>query len=136
MWGNLWDVIEKNRYTVIMPLVCMALWLCAVGCTPTTLSPVDSTRLVNAAVLETEYQVWVKQNEAVQLRFEASGEDLKRQAEQQEQFKQIITRLATGQVADIGGLAQLLIGGGFAGAFFDNVRKNGVIAGLKRNKKA
>ena len=67
------------------------------------------------------------------IRFEAAGEDLKRQEEAQSEFVQLVTTLATGGVADLPGLIQLLAGGGLLGAIGDNIRKRGLIAGLKRN---
>ena len=67
-------------------------------------------------------------------KFEAAGKDLVMQAERNEKLKETILGLATGGVPDVPGLIKLVIGGGGLGAIVDNIRKGGVIGGLKRNK--
>jgi hypothetical protein len=129
------NVLEHNRFTVVCPVVAAIVWLTAVGCTPVTFSPTDQTKLVNARELNTEYEVWQAQNKAMEAKFTAAGKDLEEQAVQQEQFKQFLLTLASGNVADWSGLVQLLVGGGLLGALSDNVRKSGVIGGLKRASK-
>jgi len=133
---RIWNAIEHNRFTIVCPLAAVIVWLTAVGCTPLTFSPIDQTKLVNARELNTEYEVWLAQNKVMETKFTAAGKDLEEQAVQQEQFKQFLLTLASGSVADWPGLAQLLVGGGLLGALSDNIRKNGVIGGLKRANKA
>jgi hypothetical protein len=132
---KIWNVLEHNRFTVVCPIVAALVWMSAVGCTPVTFSPTEPGKVVNARELNTEYQVWLAQNKAMEAKFTAAGEDLKEQAAQQEQFKQLLLTLASGNVADWSGLVQLLVGGGLLGALSDNIRKNGVIGGLKRAAK-
>ena len=131
---RIWKLIEHHRYTVVCPVIAMGLWVAAVGCTPMTQSPVDETKQVNARQLSIEYQGWQAQQKVIEAKFEAAGEDLTEQAEANEAFKQTLLTLASGSVADWSGLVQLLVGGGLLGVIGDNVRKNGVIGGLKRNK--
>ena len=131
---KIWKTIEHHRYTVVCPVIAMGLWVAAVGCTPMTQSPVDETKQVNARQLSIEYQGWQAQQKVIEAKFEAAGEDLTEQAEANEVLKQTLLTLASGSVADWSGLVQLLIGGGLLGVLGDNVRKNGVIGGLKRNR--
>jgi hypothetical protein len=131
---KIWKTIEHHRYTVVCPVIAMGLWVAAVGCMPMTQSPVDETKQVNARQLSIEYQGWQAEQKVIEAKFEAAGEDLTEQAEANEVFKQTLLTLASGSVADWSGLVQLLIGGGLLGVIGDNVRKNGVIGGLKRNR--
>jgi hypothetical protein len=131
-WKKVWNVIEHHRYTMVCPVIAALVWVFAVGCTPMTLSPVDESKEVNARQLEIEYQSWLAQQKIVEAKFEAAGQDLQQQAEANEAFKQTLLTLASGSVADWSGLVQLLIGGGFLGVLGDNIRKNGVIGGLKK----
>ena len=114
----------------------MLVWVFAVGCTPVTQSPIDETKAVNARQLDIEYQSWLAQQKIIEAKFEAAGQDLAEQAEASEAFKQTLLTLASGSVADWSGLVQLLIGGGLLGVLGDNVRKNGVIGGMKGASKA
>lgn len=130
---KIWKWIEYNRFTVIVPICAVVIWLLAVGCTATVPSPVLPGVLVNAVELQMEFEIWQHDQEAMLLRFEAAGKDLEEQEERQAVFWQLVTRLASGGIADWPGLLQLVIGGGLLGALSDNIRKRGLIAGLKRN---
>ena len=130
----IWKTIEHHRYTVVCPVIAGLVWATAVGCTPMTQSPVDETKQVNARQLSIEYQEWLATQTVIDAKFEAAGEDLTEQAEANEAFKQTLLTLASGSVADWSGLVQLFVGGGLLGVVGDNIRKNGVIGGLKRNK--
>jgi hypothetical protein len=131
---KIWKVIEHHRYTVVCPVIGVLVWTAAVGCTPMTASPLDEAKLVNASQLSIEFKSWEAKQAIVAAKFEAAGEDLTRQAEANEAFKQTLLTLASGSVADWSGLVQLLVGGGLLGVVGDNIRKNGVIGGLKRNR--
>ena len=133
---KVWKVIEHHRYTVVCPVIALLFWVFAVGCTPMTASPIDETKLVNAKQLSIELKSWEAKQAIVAAKFEAAGEDLTRQAEANEAFKQTLLTLASGSVADWSGLVQLLIGGGLLGVVGDNIRKNGVIGGMKGASKA
>ena len=131
---KIWKVIEHHRFTVVAPVIGAVVWLGAVGCTPMTPSPIDETREVNARQLSVEYQGWLAQQKVIEAKFEAAGEDLRARAEANEAFKQTLLTLASGSVADWSGLVQLLVGAGLLGVVGDNIRKNRVIGGLKRNR--
>lgn len=132
-YKKIWSWIEKNRFTVLCPVIGVVLWIIAVGCTPETVNPVHPEQQVNAMQLEQEFIIWQKENEVMIAKFEAAGKDLQVQAENQAQFFDVLVTLASGSVADWPGLAQLLLGSGVIGLAGDNIRKNGVIGGLKRN---
>jgi hypothetical protein len=133
MMQKIWSWIEKNRFTVLCPLIGGIIWIVAVGCSPVTESPFYPGTLVTATELEQEFAIWQKENEITVARFEAAGRDLQQQTERQSAVLEVITTLASGSVADWPGLVQLLLGSGVVGLFADNIRKNGVIGGLKRN---
>lgn len=130
------DFMDHNRFTVICPVVAIVIWLLAVGCTPLTPSPMEGGKLVNASELGIEYEQWLADQKVMEKRFAAAGQDLERQAQANEEFKQVLLTLASGSVADWSGLVQLLVGGGLLGVVGDNIRKNGVIGGLKRGARS
>lgn len=130
-WKKIWSWTEKNRFTVLCPIIGAVIWFVAVGCTPITQSPVTPGKDVTAIELEQEFLIWQKENEITVAKFEAAGKDLERQAENQKKFFEVITVLASGSVADWPGLVNLLLGSGMIGLVGDNIRKNGVIGGLK-----
>lgn len=127
IWGKIWKWIDHNRFIVIAPTVALVIWLVAIGCVPLTPSPLNPNNLVNAKELGLEYRQFVA-------RYEFAGQDLQEQAEQQTKFFNVILELASGNVADLPGLLQLLLYGGFAGPLTDNIRKRGLISGLKKNE--
>ena len=131
---KIWKVIEHHRFTIVAPVVGGLVWVAAVGCTPMTVSPLDDAKRVDAGQLSVEFKSWEAKQVIVAAKFDAAGEDLTRQAEANEAFKQTLLTLASGSVADWSGLVQLLVGGGLLGVVGDNIRKNGVIGGLKRNR--
>ena len=128
---KIWKVVEHHRYTVVCPVIALLVWVFAVGCTPMTASPMDETKEVNARQLDIEYQSWLAQQKIIEAKFEAAGQDLQERGEANEAFKQTLLTLASGSVADWSGLVQLLVGGGLLGVVGDNIRKNGVIGGLR-----
>jgi hypothetical protein len=133
MLKKIYDFIDYNRFLVITPIVALIFWFIAVGCTPTAISPINPTKEVNAAELETEFAVWQKEQEITMVRFNAARADIEKQQQAWNEFQQLLVKLSSGSVADLPGLVQLLAGGTLLGAVSDNLRKRGVIAGLKRN---
>ena len=127
--------INYNRFIVIAPIVAFIIWAAAVGCTPRTESPTRAGVMVSAPQLQTEFTVWEEQNQIKLILFEAAGKDLERQKKYQAEFAQLLITLASGGVADLPGLLQLLAGGTLLGAVSDNIRKRALIAGLKHNGK-
>ncbi len=132
---KVWKWIEYNRFTAFVPVAACIIWLIAIGCTTTVPSPTTMGVLVDAGQLQLEFEIWQNDQEVMLLRFEAAGKDLERQKEQQAEFVGFITQLAAGTVTGWSGLIPLLVGGGLLGALSDNIRKRGLIAGLKRNSR-
>lgn len=124
--NKIWKWIEHNRFIVLSPLTMLAVWIIAFGCTSLTQSPSDPTQMVNVNELQREYELF-------QVKYQFAIKDLEELEEQRNKILDAITKLASGSVADLPGLLQLLLVGGFFGAVTDNVRKRGLIAGLKRN---
>lgn len=126
--------IDHNRFVIIFPVLSILIWSYALGCTPTTMSPLAPGRMVNVAQLDIDFMTWQAQQEIMAARFEAAGIDLVQQKAGNEKIKEMIFSLASGGVPDVPGLLKLVIGGGGLGAILDNIRKGGVIGGLKRNR--
>lgn len=131
---KIWKWINHNRFVIILPVIAILIWAYAVSCTPLTGSPLDPARLVNVQQLDLDFKTWQMQQEVMAAKFEAAGQDLEQQAANNEKIKETILGLASGGIPDVSGLVKLLVGGGGLGAIVDNVRKGGVIGGLKRNK--
>jgi len=53
---KIWKWINYNRYIVIAPLVGLAIWIAAVGCQPTTESPIRPGVFVNARELTADFR--------------------------------------------------------------------------------
>jgi len=130
---KIWKWINHNRFVLIGPIIGIMLWSYAVSCTPLTSSPLDQGRLVNVQQLDLDFKTWQSQQEIMAARFEAAGQDLEQQQTSNEKIKETLLGLASGGIPDVPGLLKLLIGGGGIGAIIDNIRKGGVIGGLKRN---
>jgi len=131
---KIWKWINHNRYVLIGPIIGTMIWAYALGCTPLTTSPLDPARLVNVQQLDLDFKTWQSQQEIMAAKFEAAGLDLEQQVASNEKIKETLLGLASGGIPDVPGLVKLLLGGGFLGAITDNIRKGGVIGGLKRNK--
>ena len=125
--------INHNRFLVIGPVVGLIFWFVAVGCSAATPDPLNPARMISADELQTSFQIWQKESEKMMIRFDAARADIEKQQEQWNEFQSALMQLASGAVADWSGLVQLVLGGGLIGAVSDNVRKRGLIAGLKRN---
>lgn len=134
MKEKIWSWIEKNRFTVIAFILAMVLWFGGFACEPTVISPVNPDKLVTAAGLQDEYDLWQAGVNITANQFERAGQDLQKQAEGMAKLGEFIIGLASGVAPNLSGLLQMLLGGGVLGLFADNLRKNGVIVGLKRNK--
>lgn len=126
--------INHNRFVFVGPIVAIMIWTYAVSCTPLTTSPLDPGRLVNVQQLDLDFKTWQSQQEIMAARFEAAGLDLEQQKTSNEKIKESLLSLASGGIPDVPGLLKLMVGGGGIGAIVDNIRKGGVIGGLKRNK--
>ncbi len=125
--------INWNRFLVILPVAGLVTWLIAAGCTPQTISPIDPARQVTAAQLEIDFVSWKNETEIIAARFDYARADLQEQTEQLADLQAKMVTLASGGVADLPGLLKLLMSGAGIGAITDNIRKRGLISGLKRN---
>lgn len=119
-------IIEKtNGLKTMLIVIGIAIILGLIGysCTPTTKSPMDPGRQVNARDLNIEYQVWLAEQEVYQIKFKLAAEDIDAQTQQFTAIGQAIQNLAAGGVPNIPGLLQLLLGAGFTGLLIDNIRR-------------
>ncbi len=133
---KIWSGIEKNRWTTIIPVVGLILWVVvSISCTPTTDSPIRTNSKVTATELEHDYEKWKAEIELTAKRFESAAEDIEHQQEQWSKITGLLMQVASGGVTNYTGLLNIVLGSGLLGIGADNVRKNGVIAGLKRGKK-
>lgn len=133
---KIWSVIEKNRWTTIIPVVGIILWIVVgISCTPTTESPIGTGVKVNASELERDYETWKLSIETTAKRFEFAASDIEKQQKQWSKITGLLMQVASGGVTSHTGLLNLVLASGLLGVGGDNLRKNGVIAGLKRNKK-
>lgn len=133
---KIWSVIEKNRWTTIIPIVGIILWIMlSFSCVPKTDSPIRTNSKVNAVQLSQDYERWKAEIKLTAKRFEDAAADIERQQEQWGTITNLLMKVASGGVTDYQGLLNIVLGSGLLGIGADNVRKNGVIAGLKRGKK-
>jgi len=132
---KIWSVIEKNRWTVIVPICGFILWFVAgVSCTPSTKSPIRQGVYVNAVELQQDYETWQAECELMTNRFNVAVADIEKQEADWGKIETMLMTLASGGVTTWPALLQLLVGSGLVGTMADNARKNGVIAGLKIKK--
>lgn len=133
---KIWSVIEKNRWTTIIPFIGIVLWfVVSFSCVPTTQSPIGIGLKVNAVELEQDYETWKLTTETTAKRFEFAATDIEKQREQWSKITGLLMKAASGGVTNYSGLLNVVLASGLFGVGADNVRKNGVIGGLKRNKK-
>ena len=133
-FAKIWKWIDHNKFLVICPIIGFVIWLAAVSCQPETESPIRPGVFVNAQELATDFSVWELQQQQTMLKFEAGRQDIETQKAAWSEFRKLLLQLASGSVADLPGLLTLVMGFTGGGAILDNVRKRGLIAGLKRNK--
>lgn len=132
--GKLWKWIDHNRFVVIGPLIGLSIWAYALSCTPLTESPLNPSRFVNEQQLVVDLKTWQAQQEVMIIKFETAGQDIEQQKENNKKVEAMVLDLASGGIPDMASLVKLMFGGGGLGALADNIRKRGLIAGLKRNK--
>jgi hypothetical protein len=131
MLNQIWKFIEYNRWFVAAMVLTFVLTFGGFYCTPITQSPIDAARMVDERQLAIDYKQWQAEQTVVGAKFESAGEDLKEQAARNTQIETMISSLATGQLPDVPGFLKLLLGAGGLGAVYDNIRKRGLISGLK-----
>ena len=131
---KIWKWMEYNRFVWIGPIIGLLLWTYALSCTPETESPLSPGRMVNERQLAVDLKTWQADQEVMIIKFESAGADIEQQKENNKKIEAMVLSLASGGIPDMSSLVKLLIGGGGLGALGDNIRKRGLIAGLKRNK--
>lgn len=119
-----------NRGLVAGIILGVIMSVIAASCIPVTASPLDPQKIVDANGLQLEYKAWQLEQEITAEKFRIAAVDLQKQAENQEIIEKAIITVAQNPT----NAWQLLADGVLLGAVFDNIRKRGVIAGLKRNK--
>ena len=131
---KIWGIIEKNRWSTIAPAIGVIVWLVvSFSCVPKTESPIRAGVKVNAKVLKQDFETWKANNELIAKKFQWSAEDIEEQQERWNKFTAILMKVASGNVTSPTGLLNIVLASGLLGVGGDNLRKNGVIAGLKRN---
>lgn len=133
-WEKIKKFINYNRFFVILPITAALLWFYATSCTPLTRDPISQDRFVNVIELKQSFEQWQADQVRIAALYKIAGEDIQQQEENNLKIQDFIMGIATGGVSDMPGLMKLLIGGGALGALTDNIRKRGLIQGLKRNK--
>jgi hypothetical protein len=124
MLGKIWNFIEHHRFTVVGPIVGLIIWVAAVGCMAEVESPLTG-KMVGANELQLDFDYMV-------MAFEVAGQQLKEKQEAIDGLKAFLITLASGNITDFSNLLTAILGGGFLGLLGDNIRKNGVIGGLKQ----
>jgi hypothetical protein len=131
MLDKIWKLIEYNRWFVAGVILALAVTLGGVYCVPLTPSPIEQARLVDEKGLSLDFKTWQMQCSIMQDKFTAAGEDLQAQAARNSQIQTMIVDLASGRIPDVPAFLQLLLASGGIGAVYDNIRKRGLISGLK-----
>lgn len=131
--AKVWDLVEKNRFVVCGLLLGIFLTIYQVNCSPRTISPLDDKKVVDARGLELELKAWQSQQQLTNAKFELAAADMNDQLANQKKVDELIGKLAENSTNPTS-WPGLLLSGGAIGAIIDNIRKRGVISGLKRNK--
>jgi hypothetical protein len=131
MLEKIWQFIEYNRWFVAGVILALAVTLGGIYCVPVTPSPLQPAKMVDEKGLALEFKTWQMQCQVMQDQFTAAGEDLQAQAARNGQIETMIVDLASGRIPDIPSFLQVLLASGGLGAVYDNIRKRGLISGLK-----
>jgi hypothetical protein len=131
MLDKIWKFLEYNKWFVLGVILALAVTLGGIYCVPLTPSPIEQARRVDEKGLSLDFKTWQMQCQVMQDRFTAAGEDLQAQAAMNGQIQSMIIDLASGRVPNVPAFLQLLLASGGMGAVYDNIRKRGLISGLK-----
>jgi hypothetical protein len=131
MLDKIWKFIEYNRWFVAGVILSLMLTFGGIYCVPITPSPLQPAKMVDEKGLALEFKTWQMQCQVMQDQFTSAGEDLKAQTERNGQIETMIVDLASGRMPDIPAFLQVLLAAGGLGAAYDNIRKRGLISGLK-----
>ena len=131
MLDKIWTFIEYNRWLIAGIFLSLLLTFGGIYCVPLTSSPLQPEKMVDEKGLAIDFKTWQMQTAIMQEKFTNAGEDLKTQTEKNSQIETMIVDLASGRVPDVPALLKILLGAGGLGAVYDNIRKRGLISGLK-----
>jgi hypothetical protein len=131
MLEKIWQFIEYNRWFVIGVILSIILTFGGFYCVPVTPSPLQPAKMVDEKGLALEFKTWQMQCQVIQDQFTNAGEDLQAQAARNTQIASMIVDLSSGRLPDIPSFLQVLLASGGLGAVYDNIRKRGLITGLK-----
>lgn len=127
------EFVDYNRWLVVGFIAGVLVMAGGLSCEPLTESPTNPQKLVDAKELQTDFARWQADQQIIAAQFEQAGEDLKSQQEAQDKITKFLLDIASGAAVDWQAGLQLVLAGGGLGAIVDNIRKRGVIAGLKKN---
>lgn len=128
--------INYNRFLVIGITIAIGVWIFTSCGTPQTESPYRTGVYVTSDELEIEYSRWIADQNTIAKKFVAAGKDLEKQQAGQNELKKIIVDVANGDITSGKTLLLTLLTGTAGGSLIDNIRKRGLISGLKANVKA
>jgi len=131
MLDAIWKFVEYNRWFVAGVILSLLLTLGGIYCVPLTSSPLQPAKMVDEKGLALEFKTWQMQCQVMQDQFTAAGEDLQAQEVRNGQIETMIVDLASGRMPSIPSFLQILLASGGLGAVYDNIRKRGLISGLK-----
>jgi hypothetical protein len=131
MLEKIWTFMNYNRWLVAGVILALAVTLGGIYCVPLTPSPLREEKLVDEKGLQLEFKTWQMQSQIIQDKFTNAGEDLQAQAARNSQIQAMIVDLASGRMPDVPAFLQVLLASGGLGAVYDNIRKRGLISGLK-----
>lgn len=131
MLDKILKFINYNRWLIIGCAFAVIVVFGGIYCTPLTISPLFPTKMVDERGLSVDFKTWQAQSTIMQAKFEAAGEDLAEQKERNSKIEQAIVDVASGKIPDLPSALKVLLASGGLGAFYDNIRKRGLISGLK-----
>jgi len=131
MLEKIWQFIEYNRWFVAGIILSLLLTFGGIYCVPVTPSPLQPAKMVDEKGLALDFKTWQMQCQVIQDQFTNAGEDLQAQAARNSQIETMIVDLASGRIPSIPSFLQILLASGGLGAVYDNIRKRGLITGLK-----
>lgn len=131
MLEKIWQFVDYNRWFVAGVILALVVTLGGIYCVPLTSSPLQPAKMVDEKGLALDFKTWTMQCQVMQDQFANAVEDLKAQSERNGVISSMIVDLASGRIPDLPSVLQLLLGAGGLGAVYDNIRKRGLISGLK-----
>lgn len=136
IFSAVWSFVEKNRFLLVCIFLSMFIFFYGSCMEPVTSSVLNPEKSVTAKQLELEYVQWLHDVNEQSMKFNFASDDIAAKKASLDKLYNCISQLAQGNVGGFEEGMLFLIGGGGLGAIVDNIRKRGVISGLKMMKKA